>query len=128
MNFDIEKILTELSKDLFSGNDVGEILNNPTEFPTEIIQKISIETALKYWNGDIDYEAGDCIMNNIFGFWVTNEFFVQNYGFSDIAWDCYNAFDAGEYIRKEDGPEIDPVEKYTKPSIEKILRNRNLIK
>lgn len=127
LNLNIENILIELSKEIFSGNEVGEILNNPIEYPIETIEKLSIETALKYWNGEIDYEAGDSIMNNIFGFWVTNEYFVENYGFSDVAWECYNAFDSGEYYRKEDGPNIDPVEKYTKPSIEKLLRDRNLI-
>jgi hypothetical protein len=58
---------------------------------------------------------------------VTNEDYVKNHGFSGIAWECYNAFDSGEYYRKEDEPNIDPAEKYTKPLIQAILKDRKLI-
>ena len=126
-DLNIEKVLNYLSKEIYNNNEVENILNNPTEYPTDLIEKLSITTALKYWNGEMDYEAGDYIMNNLYSFWVTNDYYVKNYGFSDTAWDCFNAFDCGEYYREEDGSEIDPAEKYTKPYIEKILRERNLI-
>ena len=126
-NLNIEKILSELSKENLSGNQVSEILNNPKEYPTELIEELSLETALKYWNGKIEYEAGDCIMNNIYTFWVTNKYYFENYGFSNAAWECYEAFDSGEYYRKEDGENIDPAEKYTKPLIGNLLRKRSII-
>jgi hypothetical protein len=109
------------------GNQVAEILNNPIEYPTELIEKLSLETAMKFWDGKINYENGDCIMNNIYTFWVTNEHFFKNYGFSDIAWECFEAFDSGEYFRKEDKENIDLSEKYTKPLIENLLIKRKLI-
>ena len=127
LNLEIENILVELSKDILSDNGIVAILNNPTEYPTEIIDKLSIETALRYWNGEIDFKAGDCIMNNIFSFWLTNVDYVKNHSYSPIAWDCYDAFDSGEYYRKEDEPNIDPAEKYTKPLIEAFLTDKNLI-
>ncbi len=127
LNSNTEKILAELSKEIFKATEVSIILGNPIEFPTELIEELSLATALKYWNGKMGFEEGDCIMNNIYDFWVTNEYFCKNYGFSDIAWECFEAFDSGEYYRKDDDENIDPAEKYTKPLIEKLLRKRNLI-
>jgi hypothetical protein len=65
-------------------------------------------------------------MNNIFTFWM-NEHHVKNYAFSGIAWDCYLAFDAGEYYREDDDRNINPAEEYTKPLIEELLKNRQII-
>ncbi|MEH1009472.1 hypothetical protein VDP25_17165 [Winogradskyella sp. ECml5-4] len=117
------EILDKLSKDSLSGPEVSEILGNPTNFPTELVENLSIKTAFDFWNGKMDFEDGDCIMNNLQTFWVTNEHFVRNFGFGKVAWICYEAFDAGEYIRPTDSPDIDPVEKYTKPIIETLLKD-----
>lgn len=123
-NSNTDKILAELSKEILSGNQVADILNNPKDFPTGLIEKLSLETALKYWNGQIDYREGDYIMNNIYAFWVSNEYYVQNCKFSEIAWECYEAFDAGEYYRENIDRRVDPAEKYTKPLVERLLKKR----
>lgn len=122
-----EKIIEALSRKILDGNKVSDILNNPGEFPTKLIEEISLETALKYWNGQIDYEDGDCIMNNLFIYWMTNDYFVRNFEFSGIVWECYQAFDSGEFYRSNDDRSIDPSEKYTKPLVESLLRKRNKI-
>ncbi|WP_158837848.1 hypothetical protein [Polaribacter sp. L3A8] len=127
MNPNIEVILNGLSKVHLSGNQVTEILNNPKEFPTELVEKLSIKTALKYWNGEMEFKDGNYIMNNIYSFWTSNEYYFKNFKLSDISWECFNAFDSGEYYRKEDAKNIDPAEKYTKPLIENLLRKRKLI-
>jgi hypothetical protein len=41
-----EKLLTELSKEILSGEKVANILNNPKEFPAGLIEILSLETAL----------------------------------------------------------------------------------
>ena len=127
LNSNIEKMLAELSKKILSGNQVADIFDNPKEFPTHLIEKLSLETALKYWTGQINYQDGDCIMNNIYAFWVTNEYYFKNYAFSDIAWECYDAFDSGEYYREDDDSNIDPPETYTRPLVERLLRKRKQI-
>jgi hypothetical protein len=66
-------------------------------------------------------------MNNLQTFWVTNEHYCKNFEFGKISWECYEAFDAGEYIRSTDSIEIDPAEKYSKPLIEKLLKRLKLI-
>lgn len=118
----MNEILMKLSMELLSVEKVREILGNPKDFPTELVEKLSIEAALNYWNGKMDFEEGDFIMNNLQGFWITNDHFVKNFEFGKISWKCYEAFDSGEYLRSTDKPDIDPAEIYTKPLIEKVLR------
>jgi hypothetical protein len=120
-------MLTELSKEILTGNQVADIFDNPKEFPTALIEKLSLETALKYWTGQISYHDGDCIMNNIYAFWTTNPYYVKNYPFSDIAWECYQAFDAGEFYRENDDRSIEAAETYTRPLVEKLLRKQKQI-
>lgn len=123
-----DNILYELSKKQLDGNLVAEILDKPKKFPTKLVEKLSVETALKYWNGDINFDDGDCIMNNLYFYWQLNPLHFENEGFSKISMDCYEAFDAGEYRREEDGPKVNPQKKYTKPIIEEILKSINAIK
>jgi hypothetical protein len=91
-----------------------------------LIEKLSLETALKYWNGQMSYEDGDIIMSNIFICCITNEINFKNYEFPTTAWECYLAFDSGEFYRTDD-KSIHPAEKYTKPLVEELLKKRNLI-
>ncbi len=39
-------------------------------------------------------------MNNIYAFWVSNEYYVKNWEFSDIAWECYQLLTLGNIIEK----------------------------
>ncbi|WP_248724566.1 hypothetical protein [Seonamhaeicola sp. ML3] len=121
------EILEKLSKESLSGTEIGEIFGNPSDFPNELVENLSVKTAVDFWNGEIDFEDGDMIMNNLQTFWVTNEHFVKNFGFGEVSWICYEAFDAGEYIRPTDHPNTDPIEKYTKPILENLLRELNKI-
>lgn len=128
LGLNINSILDKLSREQLNGNVVADILGKPKSFPTELVEKLSIEAALKYWNGDIDFADGDCIMNNLYSYWQLNPLHFESEGFSKLSMDCYEAFDAGEYRREEDGPEVNPEEKYTKPTIEEILKSINAIK
>jgi len=126
-NSNTEKILAQLSKKNLNVDQVAIILNSPGEFPTGLIEKLSLETALNYWNGRINYIDGDYIMNNIFAFWLTNENSAKDYKFPEIAWECYLAFDSGEYYRTNDDRSSDPAEKYTRPLIRELLIKRQQI-
>ena len=121
----MNEVLRKLSFDIENCDDVFEILGSPKEYPTKLIEELSLETATLYFKGEISFFEGDSIMNNIYGFW--SHFFFENFGFSKIAWECYEAFDAGEYYRSEDDPKLDPEDIYTKPLIEKFLKKYNKI-
>ena len=125
----IDKNLTpeKVLKELLIGNELENILNNPKEFPSELIENLSIIVALKFFKNEISYADGDHIMNNIWGFWVTNDYYIKNYPIPDNVYECYGAFDAGEYYRTEDDTAVNPTEKYTRPLIEEFLRKLNKI-
>lgn len=122
-----EATLAALSRELLSREQISAILGHPTQFPSKLIEELSIATALKYWNGQMTYHDGDCIMNNFFIFWTTNPSFDKSDELSETAWECYLAFDSGEFYRQDDDRSVDPAEKYTKPLIEELLKKRNLI-
>lgn len=124
---DIERLLLALSNRILNTSEVSDILNNPRDFPSILIEELSIETALKYWKRQITYEEADCIVNNLYSFWVTNDYFVKIYEFSDISWKIFEAFDSGEYYRDSDDKRIRPDEKYTRPLIEDLLTKNKLI-
>src|SRR5690606_20735496 len=99
----------------------------PTEFPKKLFEELSLATALRYWNGQITYRDGDCIMNNLYNYLMNNTAIDKSEEFFGITWDCYLAFDAGEFNRDNDDKSIEPSEKYTKPLIESILKKQKLI-
>lgn len=122
-NLTPEKILNEL----LIGNELGDILNNLREFPSELIENLSIIVALKFFKNEISYSDGDQIMNDVWGFWVTNDYYIENHPIPNNVYECYEAFDAGEYNRTDDDITVDPVEKYTKPLIEELLKRTKQI-
>ena len=121
----IEKLLKKLSVKILNSDEVGNIIGNSKEYQTKLIQDLSLETALRFYKEEITYLEGDFIMNNLYHFW--NHRFSDKYGFSEIAWECYEAFDAGEYSRSKDDLELDPIDIYTKPLIEGVLKKMNKI-
>lgn len=123
-NFEIELIYLEL---LNSDKEIDVILNNPVKFPYEIIENLSIKIAVNYWNEIIDYSTSNEMISHVYGYWITNENFFNNYIFPEISMNIYDAFDAGEYYHREDDKNVDPMEKYTKSEIETILRKLKII-
>ncbi|MDX6748182.1 hypothetical protein SHK09_15400 [Polaribacter sp. PL03] len=123
-NYSIDEIIEKILEEI----DFDDILGILEEYPLELMEKISIETSLKYWNGDIDFNQGDLIMNIVYGHWVTNNNYIKNCDFSETLWECFEAFDSGEYHHNGDDKNIDPEEKYTKPMIENLLKKQKMIK
>lgn len=120
-----EAILADLSKGILNCDQINDILKHPFEFPTKLIEEISIATALKYWHRQLSYSEGDRIMNNLFIYWTASDFADKNH--CVFAWECYLAFDSGEFYRENDDKTIDPSEKYTRPLIETLLKNNKRI-
>lgn len=127
INSNTEKILDELSKGILSIAEIVYLFNDSKDFPKELIEELSLATALKYWNGQLSYQDGDMIMNNLFIGCIHNQTDFENYHFPTTAWECYLAFDSGEFYRPNDDKSVDPAEKYTKPLVEELLKKRNII-
>lgn len=121
----MKALIARLSQELLSVDEVALILGNPLEFPEKMIEDLSIQTAFLYWEGELNFDSSNLIVNNLYNFWVQR--FSEEYGFGKIAWESFNAFDAGAYIRKSDSTETCPVEKYTNPLIEALLTKLKII-
>jgi hypothetical protein len=86
------------------------------------VNEFSLEVARKFSNNELDYELCDGAMNYLFGFMTDKVFLKQSNNFiPSPALDIYDAFDAGEYNHRGDSRDVDPVTKYTIPSIKEIL-------
>ena len=124
----IEEILFELSKENLNTVAIVDLFKNSQDHGTQLIEKMSLELALQFWNGQISYQDGNMFMYLLLDFARKfNETYFNEYEFSNIAWECYLAFDDGEYYHIGDDKTVDPSEKYTKPCIEKILKKKKLI-
>ena len=124
----IEEIIFELSKENLNTVAIFNLFKNLQDHGTQLIEKMSLELALQFWNGQISYQDGNNVMYLLLNIARKfNETNFKEYEFSDIAWECYLAFDAGEYYHIGDDKTVDPSEKYTKFLIEIILKKKKLI-
>ena len=87
--------------------------------PRDVLNELSVVAAEGYLEGSLSYDFCDGVMNGIINA-------VVDVGMTDDmpqpAFSLYQAFDLGEWIRKEDPPETDPGEKYTRPVVQEIMR------
>jgi len=84
-----------------------------------MLDHISSQIAERYLSGEISFTYADSVLNGLF------EIILQGSDgrmASDLAWEIYLAFDAGEYNHHGDGPETDPESKYTRPLLVEALR------
>ena len=123
----MNSILQSLAARSYTGAEIDELLGSPTSFPSELVEKLSIETALNFWKGLFTFDEGDYIMNNLHSYWFANEAYCLNHEFPRVAYDCYLAFDDGEHLHGSKDSSIDPVELYTKPQIKELLKELKLI-
>ena len=73
---------------------------------------IAAELALGFHNGTLDYEFCDAVVNDLVGIHFEED--------NSLFWQVFLAFDAGEYGHDGDRG-VDPVEKYTRPEITRIV-------
>ena len=124
---DRERMMIALSKEILSRTEVAIILKIADDYPKELVDNLALETALKYWSGEISFDEGDIIINNIFIGSTVNENSYNNFELPTIAWECFLAFDSGEFNREGDDKTFAPPEKYTKPLVEILLKKNKLI-
>jgi len=90
-----------------------------------LLDEISLGVACRYVDGNASFDYCDAIMNNLFNVILLGE---KNVITSDLAWEIFLAFDAGEYHHQGDAPDINPEKKYTHPMLFEILRREMLDK
>jgi len=73
-----------------------------------------MHVAEAFMSGTIAFETGDAVANVLWG--------LSNFSLEGRARAIFLAFDEGEYYHKRDVVGPDPVQLYTRPQIEAILR------
>lgn len=87
---------------------------------TQLLNELAIATAQGYLAGTLSYEDGDEVMNGL----ASAIYDAGMHGdFPHPALALYHAFDDGEYQRRNDPPQTNPGEQYTRPQVEQILRD-----
>ena len=79
----------------------------------EMCDAVAMYVARGFLDGTLEYDFGDATMNDLV--------VLTQYEVPPLAWYVFNAFDQGEWHHSNDPPEIDPVEKYTRPMLLEAL-------
>jgi hypothetical protein len=86
--------------------------------PQDVLNQLRIGVAKGYLTGKFIYRFYDGVMNGIINA-------VVEVGMSDNmpqpAFSIYQAFDPGEWARRDYPPDTDPSEKYTKPAVQELV-------
>lgn len=82
----------------------------------------SLELARGFHEQRYAYDDCDALMNQVFGMMTTTLFFGADINTPEPAFSIFLAFDSGEYHRPHDLSHENPVEKYTRPRVAKILK------
>lgn len=78
---------------------------------------IALRLALGFLDNEFPFELCDAIVNDIHSV-IT----LGDANWPELFWRVFLAFDAGEYRHQNDGGDVDPVEKYTRPQIAEIVK------
>jgi hypothetical protein len=81
-----------------------------------VLDQMGWAVARGFVGSELSYQFCDDLVNHLFGL-----FHEAEPARDSVFWEVYLAFDAGESRNSGDDARIDPVEKYTRPLIRKIL-------
>ncbi|WP_260620562.1 hypothetical protein [Pseudomonas protegens] len=84
-----------------------------------LFNQVAMAVARLFIEGQRDFHYGDAVMNTLFSDMVD---LSLNADMPEPAFSIYLAFDAGEYRHPGDGQDERPWEKWTRPALERILR------
>ncbi|MGB0900043.1 MAG: hypothetical protein ACPGSN_12365 [Psychrobium sp.] len=103
---------------LSEGDDLANFINS-----------FSMTVAQQFMADNIDFDVADGAINYVWDFMINDVFGTQEgNSVPSPAYDIYDAFDMGEYHHSGDPKNVCPVEKYTKPYLDEILREYSHIK
>ncbi|TKB50037.1 hypothetical protein [Ferrimonas aestuarii] len=122
---EIERILAQAATESLPYDSAVNLAQQHQLSFAEFADGIALAIAIGYRQHRYPFEFADGVANWLFGFMTSEVFLSANQNtLPELAAEVYDAFDCGEYLREQDGDEIDPAEKYTRPRIEAILAAR----
>lgn len=119
-NGSLQALCVEAERRGIALSDLESICSEFGVSPETVLNELSTTVAEAYLSENLSYEFCDGVMNGI-----ANAIFDLGMAgeLPQPAFALYQAFDLGEWVRSSDSPDTDPGEKYTTPTVLKILRN-----
>lgn len=117
---ELNRLLMEAKANGLTLDDLAATCEELGMAPQDLLNALSIAIAQCYLAGSLPYAFCDGVMNGIIGAIIdvgmTNDM-------PQPAFSLYQAFDQGEWVRRNDPPDTDPSEKYVKPLVLQIVRD-----
>lgn len=88
----------------------------------EFSNRLALSLARGFLEGRLDYAFCTETLNGLFSFIMEPQFLDAEAGLPQPAFGIFQAFDATEYYRDSESPNVDAVEQYARPRIAEILR------
>jgi hypothetical protein len=89
--------------------------------PGAAFDAIAVTVAHQFLDGRLTYADADEIMNMVWSYALKRD------DIPELMYAVYQAFDSGEYSRSEDAAGVDPVERYTRPALTKLLSDQSAV-
>ncbi|MEN1836432.1 hypothetical protein AAIM60_26525 [Pseudomonas lijiangensis] len=113
------RLLVEAQAHGLTSNDLTATCEEFGVAPRDLLNELSMAVAEGYLAGALTYEFCEGVMNGVIAAIVdvgmTNDM-------PQPAFSLYQAFDQGEWRRRDDPSETDPGEKYVRPLVVQIVR------
>lgn len=125
MTINIEQFFDKASQFKLEYDEVVTFTERHGLSLVDFVNAFALELAKGYRQQDYNFEFSDNAINWLFGF-MTHDVFSSTCTCEDLpspAFDVYLAFDEGEYNHPSDSADVDPIEKYTNPALDDILRH-----
>ncbi|AXK57459.1 hypothetical protein DWF74_01965 [Pseudomonas protegens] len=114
---ELHKVLEAIESD--SCHDLNRLYDGVQIDRCALFNQVAMAVARLFIEGRRDFHYGDAVMNTLFSDIVD---LSLNADMPEPAFSIYLAFDAGEYRHPGDGQDELPWEKWTRPALERILR------
>ena len=92
----------------------------------DFLNAVALRTAREFAAGRMTFSDGDVLANDLWFLWISSLPPLDpaepvNPPVPPVVGRVFLAFDAGEFIGRDEPPGTDPVEKYTRPQVESIV-------
>jgi hypothetical protein len=112
---DLNELASAYSQQMLCPEQVAKFCQASQLTMQDFQNRYALHVAESYHCGELNFYVCDWAMNHLQD--------LVFYEMTEFCWWVYEAFDAGEHIRREDPEDVDPAEKYTRPMIAEALKS-----
>ena len=116
---DLQSLIRKIDDGDCALADFEKVASHTGDTVQQIFSKTALYFAKAFMNHEIDFDTADSALEWIFDAMLRRTYSTSESIADTIAFPIYIAFDAGEY---DHGDGKDPVETYTIPQLQKILK------